>query len=245
MTTSQPAGAMMDGDHLSEHTQWSPNSLMGRITPDTRERFLKLGAPSRVDSAKPIIREGEPGEYVVLLYSALVKVTSAVAGGRHALLAIRASGDLVGEMSALSGAPRSATVTTCRPSVVYVIRRNSFRSFLHEYPTVAIEVASVGADRLRWANKRRVDFMEYPVKVRLARVLVEIGIEHGHPVAAGLRLDIRLTHEELATLCGAAEVTLQKAMRQLREAHIISTERRGILIRDMTALLSLSELDPE
>jgi CRP-like cAMP-binding protein len=105
-----------------------------------------------------------------------------------------------------------------------------------------MEIAGIVADRLRWANQRRVDFASYPVKVRLARVLWEIASSYGHRVPSGIVVDIRLTQPELATLCGAADVSLQKALRELRRAKIIDTGYREIVIRDSAALRTVADL---
>jgi CRP-like cAMP-binding protein len=152
------------------------------------------------------------------------------------------SGDIVGEISALNGTPRSATVTTCRSSTIRIIRRSEFRAFLRSHSDAAMEIAGIVADRLRWANQRRVDFASYPVKVRLARILWEIAGAYGHRRPAGIVIDVGLTQPELATLCGAADVTLQKAVRDLRQAGTIDTGYREIVILDIAALRAAADL---
>ncbi len=174
-----------------------------------------------------------------LLEDALVKVTVLLPAGRQALMAIRVSGDLVGEMSALNAVPRSATVIACRHSTVHQIGREAFRSFLRQHADAAIEVAGIVSDRLRAANRRRADFASYPVKVRVARALAEIGSWYGRRAPTGIAVDIELTQTELATLCGAADITVHKVLRELRESGLITTGYRGFVIRDAEALQDL------
>ncbi|MEO3748410.1 Crp/Fnr family transcriptional regulator [Plantactinospora sp. B5E13] len=220
-----------------------PGTFLGRLQPLTRERLLAVGVRRSVKEAQVVIREGALESYVVLLDEALVKVTVALSDGRHALLAIRVSGDIVGEISALNGTPRTATVTACRPSVIHIIHRQAFRAFLRDYPEAALEVAGIVADRLRWANRRRTDFTSYPVRIRLARVLWELAVAYGRRTPRGVVVDIRLTQDELATLCGAAEISLQKALGGLRADGIIETGYREIVVRDGEALRSIADLD--
>jgi len=220
---------------------WLPATLLGRLDHATLDRLFALGVRRSVDSCQTIIREGADESYVVLLDDGLAKVTAVMDDGRQALLAIRVSGDVIGEMSALNGLPRSATVTACRRSVIRIIHRAEFRGFLRSYPDVAMELAGIVADRLRWANRRRVDFATYPVKVRLARVLWEIASLYGRRVPAGIVVDIRLTQAELATMCGAAEISLHKALRELRDAHVVETGYRAVTVRDADALRLAAE----
>ncbi|MFR9777780.1 Crp/Fnr family transcriptional regulator [Micromonospora sp. MS34] len=221
---------------------WVAGTFLSRLEKATRDRLLAAGVRRAVRESQVVLREGAEDSHVIVLDDALAKVTVAMADGRHALLAIRMSGDIVGEISALNGTPRTATVTACRPSIIRIIHRNAFRAFLRDYPDAALEVAGIVADRLRWANRRRVDFASYPVKVRLARVLWEMATAYGQRGPHGVVISVRLTQGELATLCGAAEISLQKALGGLRAAGIIATGYREIVVRDGEALRAVAEL---
>jgi CRP-like cAMP-binding protein len=224
-------------------SSWLPSTLLGRLDETTRREFLQLGVPRSVPASQVILREGLEESHVILLDTALTKVTAAMTDGRHALLDVRVSGDIVGEISALNGTPRSATVTTCRASTIRIIYRNDFRAFLRAHPDAAMEIAGIVANRLRMANRRRVDFASYPVKVRLARILWEIATAYGYRTRDGVVVDIHLTQSELATMCGAAEISLQKALRELRTAGVVSTGYRQFLVRDTAALRICADVD--
>ncbi|MEG3635212.1 Crp/Fnr family transcriptional regulator [Micromonospora palythoicola] len=226
-----------------EEAHWPPATLLGRLQPSTRQLLLSVGVQRSVKEAQVLLREGALESHVILLDDALVKVTVSLSDGRDALLAIRVSGDIVGEISALNGTPRTATVTACRPSTIRIVHRNAFRSFLRDNPEAALEVAGIVADRLRWANRRRIDFTSYPVRVRLARVLWELAVAYGQRDPRGVIIDIRLTQNELATLCGAAEISLQKALGGLRADGIVATGYREIIVRDGEALRSVAGLE--
>ncbi|MFV2096880.1 Crp/Fnr family transcriptional regulator, partial [Micromonospora sp. LOL_014] len=126
-----------------------PGTLLARLQPSTRVRLLSVGVRRSVKEAQVILREGAEESYVILLEDALVKVTAGLTDGRHALLSIRVSGDIIGEISALNETPRTATATACRPSVIRVIHRNEFMAFLRDNPDAALTVAGIIADRLR------------------------------------------------------------------------------------------------
>ncbi|KUL29193.1 Crp/Fnr family transcriptional regulator [Actinoplanes awajinensis] len=225
-----------------DDTHWSVRTLLGRLAPQARAALLGAGVRRSYRSGEVLMHEGLLETHVVVLESALAKVTARLPKGRHALISIRISGDIVGEMSALNNLPRSATVTVCRPSTIRVIGRDRFRDFLRQHADAAIEVAGIVADRLRAANRRRVDFASYPAKVRVARALAEIGASHGHRTPDGIAVDIELTQSELATLCGAADITVHKALHDLREAKLIDTVYRGFVIRDPESLKSAARL---
>jgi CRP/FNR family cyclic AMP-dependent transcriptional regulator len=217
-------------------SSWPLQSLLGRLDGSARDAIFAIGVRKRVQPGQQLLREGATESFVVLLEDALTKVTVALADGRQALMAIRMSGDLVGEIAALNGTPRSATVTACRASVVRVITSSELRTYLRSQPEAAMTIAGIVADKLRWSNLRRIDFTSFPVKVRLARALADIAATYGVRSSTGVVVDIHLTQAELATLCGAAEVSLQKAMSELRRAGIVDTRYRGFIVRDEDAL---------
>lgn len=251
-TATRPSIATSDGergadmrhhqDRPQDLSSWPPGSLLSCLAPPVRTALLAIGTAVRVEPGDRILREGDEGSHMVLLCHALAKITVNMADGRQALLAIRVSGDVVGEISALGGTPRTATVTSCGDGVVNVIHRRDWHPFLQDHPEAALALAGTTAERFRWANQRRVDFASYPAKVRLARVLAELSAAHGESVPAGRTLGVTLTQTELATLSGAAEPTVEKALRELRQAGVLETGYRQITIRDLTALQQVGRM---
>lgn len=225
--------------------EWPARSLLGRLSPTARRDVLGLGAEVRFDTGAVLLREGMHDRHVLLLLSGCVKVTATVENGETSLLAIRAGGDTVGEMAALDGAPRSATVTACGPLTARSLKDGALRELLGRRSEVSIALSAIVADRLRWANRRRLDFRGYPAKVRLARLLVELAASYGFFRTDGVVIDIQLTQPELAALAGAAETTVHKVLRELREEGLLETGYRATVIRDLTQLRRLADLADE
>jgi CRP/FNR family transcriptional regulator, cyclic AMP receptor protein len=229
--------------HRGGAGEWPARSLLGRLSPPARRALLDLGTEVRFDTDAVLLRQGTYDRHVLLLSSGLTKVTAVVENGETSLLAVRTGGDTVGEMAALDGsAPRSATVTACGPLTARVMPDGVLRELLVRRPEVSMALTAVVADRLRWANRRRLEFRGYPAKVRLARVLVELAVSYGTPRADKVVIDIRLTQPELATLIGAAETTIHKVLRELRDEGLVETGYRATVVRDLPGLRRLADL---
>ncbi|MCX4773795.1 Crp/Fnr family transcriptional regulator [Streptomyces sp. NBC_01285] len=226
--------------------EWPARSLLGRLSSPARRELLDLGTEVRFDADAVLLRQGMNDRHVLLLLSGLTKVMAVVENGETSLLAVRVSGDTVGEMAAIDGcALRSATVTACGPLTARVLHDGELRALLMRRPEVSMALTVVVADRLRWANRRRLDFRGYPAKMRLARVLVELAASYGTPRGDEVVIDIRLTQPELATLIGAAETTVHKVLRELREEDLLETRYRATVIRDLPRLRRLADLADE
>ncbi|WP_231405983.1 Crp/Fnr family transcriptional regulator [Streptomyces clavuligerus] len=223
--------------------QWPARSFLGGLSEPIRVGLLRLGTRCRYVPGEALIREGDRSNHVVLLRSGFVKVTASLENGRESLLAIRVGGDIVGEMAAMDdGAPRSATVTACGEIVASIVRESDLRLFLNTHPEAARAVNQIVVRRLRWANQRRVEFGAYPVKVRLARVLAQLATSYGHKVPRGLVIGVDLTQPEMAALTGSAEVTIHKALAELRRDGFVTTGYRRTTVLDPDGLREVARL---
>ncbi|WFE93617.1 Crp/Fnr family transcriptional regulator [Micromonospora sp. WMMD987] len=227
---------LMRRPHAPTDGDWPYGTFLQRLDPTVRATLLANGVRRQVPAGQILIHQGRHEAHLVLLEDGLTKVTASLPDGRTALLALRIGGDLVGEMSALNNRPRSATVTTCGPTRYSVIQPDRFKTFLRDHPDAALELAAMVSGRLRWSNRRRIDFSSYPVKIRVARVVAELCRSHGRQDREAVVIDVRLTQPELATICGAAETSIQKALRELRVDGLVETDYRRITVRDLAAL---------
>ncbi|MBM2623317.1 Crp/Fnr family transcriptional regulator [Actinoplanes sp. LDG1-06] len=216
----------------------APGTLLARLNGPTAAALLALGVEQPAPAGHVLMREGARESYVVIVRHGVAKVT----GGPTVLLSIRVEGDLIGEMSALSGSPRCATVTMAGPGVVRVIANREFAPFLTAHADAAVALAAVACDRLHRSNRRCVDFSAYPVRTRLARVLTELAEVHGRRLGeSAVEVGVRLTQPELASLCGVADASIHQALRELRDARVVSTRYGRITVWDLAALRAQAE----
>jgi CRP/FNR family cyclic AMP-dependent transcriptional regulator len=219
---------------------WAPGSFLAMISAEDRDQLLALGTTRTLPPGRQLLVEGRQDTHVEIIRQGHVKVTTSV-GGVPRLLAIRLPGDLVGEFAAFTGNGRSATVTTCGEVVSTVIKQADFVPFVARHPQVATQITVTVGRRLRWANERRSEFSAFPVHVRLARVLGQIAASCGEAVGDGLLIGVELSQTELATLIGAREDTVQRALRLLRERGLLRTGYRRIVVLDEPGLRRLAD----
>jgi type IV pilus assembly protein PilB len=124
----------------------------------SQESLLKLGSCLKIAEFPPaevIVREGAPGVSMYIIKSGLVEVRKKdPATGIDFLVAQLTDGAAVGEMSLLTGKPRSATVSTVQPTVVFTLTRADFRNLLTQHPEISLGLARILAERLEDATKQ-------------------------------------------------------------------------------------------
>ena len=228
---------------------WPDGTLMSRLDESTGEELVSLVPGVRYREGSVLISQGARDTQVYLLApaspgrSACVKVTACLENGQETLLAIGVSGDVVGEQAVLGQRARSATVVACSPLVAHPIPGRQFLDFLGRRPGAWHALALMITERLDWADRRRLSFAGHGVRVHLARVIIELVERHGYPDAGGYALGLSLSQAELGRLIGAGQDATAIAVRQLRQAGMVKTRYRGLLVSDLPALRSAAELE--
>jgi CRP/FNR family cyclic AMP-dependent transcriptional regulator len=211
-------------------------TFLGSLPTPVAAELVAESTRKRFESGRVLIREGDTDTHVVLLLNGFVKVTTAVEG-YETLLGIRLPGEVVGEIGALTGEPRNATVTACGRVTAGLLSQARFEGFLARRPDASRLIAGAVARQLRWANRRRSDFAAFPAHIRLARLLSEIAEVCGRPRADGtIELAVPLSQPEIAAMIAIAPATVQKAMHDLRDAGLIATGYRRLVLLDPVRL---------
>jgi CRP-like cAMP-binding protein len=223
--------------------QWPATTFLGRLNDRDRRDLLATGVRRSFQPERRLLTEGDDSRHVELIERGFVKITAMTADLTEVVLAIRGPGDIVGELAAISGNQRSATVTTCGHVISVAVRRPEFEAFLAAHPVAAARLTQVVGEKLVWANRRRADFAGCPAKVRVARVLAELVPICGRPYGDGVRIGVNLTQPELASMIGGKESTVHKALRELRAAGIIATGYSEITVIDPEQLEKLSNFE--
>lgn len=216
--------------------RWPRTSLLGTLGEVSRDRLIGQGTIREYPADHVLIRMGEVTTFVLILLEGIVKATSVTSDGKEVLLAVRVGGDLVGEFAAMDSRPRSSTVTTCGPVVGCVLGQSDFLGMLRRDEALARQVERSVLGKLRFANERRVEFAGYDAQTRVARVLRALAAAYGERSGNKVALNWPLTQTELASLSSVAEPTVQKALRRLREAGVIATGYRNLMIEDFGEL---------
>ncbi|RSM59552.1 hypothetical protein DMH04_55695 [Kibdelosporangium aridum] len=216
-------------------------SLLGRLSDRTREDFLAVGVSESRPAGMTLYTQGETDSSAMLLLHGSVKISGSDPAGERTLLAIRVGGDLIGEMSALDVGPREATAITVTDIFFKRMTRAELRNFLARHPDAAIEVATMLSERLRYADRRRMEHGR-PASVRVARVLVDLYESYG--IRTGMRWDLSvpLTREELASIVGIKLSTAEKIIRTFQQEGLVTGRYRGIAVIDMARLRLRAEI---
>jgi CRP/FNR family transcriptional regulator, cyclic AMP receptor protein len=211
------------------------DGFLAELEPDERADLEQLGVVRRYRRGDVLFHQGDDAGVVVVLRDGHVKATM-LNDGREVILAFPGPGELLGELSAVDGQPRSATVRAVDEVEALVIPGSAFRAYLERRPRIALVLLRSVTERLRAADRQRVDYAVNDVVVRVAGRLVELCDRFGAQDGAVIEIGLAITQDELAAWAGASREAVAKAMGLLRTLGWVQTERRRILVLDLPAL---------
>lgn len=211
-------------------------SFVEQLDDGQRSRLLAGGTRRRYPPGAVLFVEGDPAHETLVVLRGELKVSAASFDGREVILEVFGPGDLVGELSALDGRPRSATATALSPLEVLALPCEAFNRFLLEHPALMHRLLVEVTGRLRASGRRQVEFGTGDALGRVCARLVELAERYGHPVGSDVEVTSPLSQADLAAWAGLSREAVVKALRALRALGWVQVDGRRLTIRRLDEL---------
>jgi CRP-like cAMP-binding protein len=166
---------------------------------------------------------GDAADGCYLVEDGLLKVNIVAPTGGERILAILGPGTLVGELSMIDGAPRSASVAAIRESKVAFVSRAAFDAFVRTQPEMYKHLTSMLARRLREIDNVLTATSLLPLKGRVARALLSLADAFGKDVGKG-RILIRqkVSQSDIAAMAGIARENVSRILQEWMRGGLVS-----------------------
>jgi CRP/FNR family cyclic AMP-dependent transcriptional regulator len=210
------------------------------------EELSRLAASATLVHHRPnatIFQKGDPGAGMMAVVSGRVKICTYSPDGKELMLNIIDRGGLFGEIALLDGQPRSADAVALEETELLVLDRNRLTPFLTANPEIATRLIAVLCQRLRQTSEALEDALLRDAPSRVARGLLRLAKAFGKQDRGGLRLDIKLSQQQIGNLIGISRESINKSIVDWSRAGYLAVSNGFITITDMEALESLSEAE--
>jgi CRP/FNR family transcriptional regulator, cyclic AMP receptor protein len=170
-----------------------------------------------------VFLSGDAGDGCYRVEEGLLKVSVVGSGGNELILAIFGPGSLVGELSMIDGAPRSASVCALRDSKLSFVSRAAFEAFSRSNPEVYRHVMMLLARRLRDTNIALAAASFLPLNGRVARALLTLAATFGQDVGDG-RILVRqkVTQSDLGAMTGIARENVSRILKDWAKRSLVT-----------------------
>jgi CRP/FNR family transcriptional regulator, cyclic AMP receptor protein len=154
-----------------------------------------------------------------------VRISRTTSDGKEITMAVLGDGDLFGEEVMFTSEVARTTQATClEDSYLCMSRMQDLYGIMSRNPLVALNIAKYLQEQRDDARTAVEEIASLKVTDRLMRLFERLAEDHGSSAARGTRVDVRLTHAQIASLVGSTRETVSLELSQLVKGGRLSVE---------------------
>ena len=171
-----------------------------------------------------------------MLAAGRVKICGFALDGRQSILAFIEPGELFGELAMFDEGTRQECAETTEASTVVYIPRDAFWQIMERRSDVSLGVTKLIGLRRRRIERRLKYLLFRSNRDRIIHLLLELAEQYGQADVDGVRLRIRLSHQDLACIIGSTRETVTVVLGELQLERLIKVGRQRITIMNLKKL---------
>jgi len=177
---------------------------------------------------------------VFFVVNGQVRVTIYSASGKEVMFRDLQAGVGFGEMSAIDGQARSASVIALSQCMLAIMPGDTFNRIMRKHPDVAQRIMAHLTGLVRRLSDRVVEFSVLAVKNRIHAELLRLARDQGINGNVAI-IAPAPTHAEIASRVCTHREAVTRELNALARDGFIERERRRLVIRDVRRLARLVE----
>ncbi len=189
----------------------------------------------RFSPQEQIVDKGSAASEVYFIVRGQARVVIYSISGREITFADLAEGDYFGEISAIDGLPRSASVMAVDECVILALPQRLFLTILADYPQAALRVMQRLASIIRGANDRIMDLSTLGAQNRVQAELLRQAQSHKTLRNTAVIEPIPM-HSDIASRVSTTRETVARVLNDLARKGIVQRTRTALLIRNVHLL---------
>ena len=178
-----------------------------------------------------------------LVITGTMRICNVNASGHGVTLAHLSSGDWFGEISILDDNPRTHDAWTMNKVTLLSIPRSVVIQTAQLHPILYKHLALITCQRIRkafdWINNAN----SLNTSARLASMIIGLIGTYGKQVDDDIKIDLRLSQEELGFMLGTTRQTINKIIQLWQKQAVIDMHYGFITIKDKTQLMAIMNPD--
>ena len=221
---------------MSRYTSEALRDLLARhllfrgVPDEVVSGLVKFAIAKHYEEGAEIFAKGDVGDALYGILAGRVCICTDSAEGEEVLLNILDPGQFFGEIALLDGGTRTASARAMIAVDVLRIRRENFLPYLRANPELSVAMISVLCSRIRMNVEFIEDAVFLHLAARLAKRLQALGEQHGKSCPKGVRIELKLSRQDLAHMVGATRERVSRELSLLREEGAIASEEGMIVI---------------
>ena len=214
--------------------------VLGSIPPPYRTAVLEQCKRRVLARGELIWSQGDPAEFVAFLFSGKTMSWYQARNGKTGTTGFWCAGDLLGAADLGTVSTRQQSVRCLDECVIYTLTFEYFDELVRRFPELAQAVIRALSVRLRWVAQLAVTLETQPAFERICTLLIVLSERFAVDTSEGVRIDLKLTNEDLASMAGVTRQFTNSTLRDLRKRGLLITRKQNLILTDRAAIEKLA-----
>ncbi len=224
---------------MSKERALASIKMFGGLPADAMRRVMTKARWRECVPGERIIERGQTTQEVYFVVEGNVRVLNFAASGRVVSFATIAPGGYFGELAAIDGQPRSATVVAHTKCTLAVLEGEEFRRLVVSFPKVSVALLRRLSEVIRFADERITDLSSLGAAQRVCLALLRLA--EPDPVVGQNWVVYPLpTQANIASRIGTTRETVARMISRLSADGIVERKSKSLYIRDRDRLEALT-----
>lgn len=198
--------------------------------------FAERAVEKRLAPREILFLGGEPARGMFVIAKGAIRAFRTGADGREQTIHVERAVTTIAEMPVFDGGSYPSTAAAEEPTIVYFLDKNLVLNASLKHPELALAAVKLMAGRLRRCAELVETLSLREAGQRLANLLLAEGRSHGVKTPNGVKLKLKLTHNQLASRIGTVREVITRILFRLQNQGLIIHDGKEILIPDIKAL---------
>lgn len=209
-------------------------NLLEELPMEDLQMIDDMAPMSTVKKGSLIISPGTESKKLYFLKQGCVRLFKVNEDGKQFTIGLLGKGNIFGETETFSTGLGSAYVEAMDDVLVCMLGKKDFEMLLMKRPQVALKMVSILTQRIRESEEMLENLAFRDVRYRLLYLLEKLAKSFGqvsnNVASPHTKLDLNLSHQELANMIGATRESVSVTLSQLSKEDIVITGRKEIAI---------------
>lgn len=206
--------------------------LFARLTEQELQALAEDFVTCTLRQGDIIFHQGEPGQMLYLIGAGRVRIYMLQEDGQEMSVVLMGPGNIFGEFALIDDLPRSASAVALQDTLLFALSRERYREHLRRCPQLALNFLAILSSKLRYTTDQAGILASLDVGSRVALKLLELAQSYGVAEPDGVRIDVPITQEELASMIGATRESTNKTLSTFRRQGLVKLQNGYIYVLD-------------
>lgn len=195
--------------------------LFSELDPIKLSELEKLVISKQYKNGEVIYAEEEPGEYIYIIDSGLVKLYKTGKDGNEYILRLLKAGQFFGEMVLFKKEKLSSSAESVGDCNICMIGKKDLENLIRSNLELSYKLLSSISIRLNKTENKLISFALEDAREKTMRLLLDLAQESGIKREDGVLVKLPLNRQGLANLMGISQETLSRKFTELQNEGII------------------------